>query len=31
MTQTFAKKVIDFNRNLHYSGELPDGFQVFFK
>jgi len=28
MTQTFAKKVIDFNRNLHYSGELPDGIQV---
>lgn len=26
--QTFASKVIDFNRNLNYSGELPDGFQV---
>lgn len=26
--QTFAEKVIDFNRNLNYSGELPDGFQV---
>lgn len=28
MNQTFAEKVIDFNRNLHYSGNLPDGFQV---
>lgn len=28
MSQIFADKVIDFNRNLHYSGELPDGFQV---
>ncbi len=26
--QTFAEKVVDFNRNLNYSGELPDGFQV---
>lgn len=26
--KTFASKVIDFNRNLNYSGELPDGFQV---
>lgn len=26
--KTFAEKVIDFNRNLHYSGSLPDGFQV---
>lgn len=26
--QTFAQKVIEFNRNLHYSGSLPDGFQV---
>ena len=25
---TFANKVIDFNRNLNYSGALPDGFQV---
>ncbi len=28
MKQTFADKVIDFNRNLKYSGKLPDGFQV---
>ncbi len=26
--QTFADKVIDFNRNLNYVGSLPDGFQV---
>src|SRR5690606_24427793 len=26
--QTFAGKVIDFNRNLNYEGSLPDGFQV---
>lgn len=26
--KTFAEKVIDFNRNLHYSGNLPNGFQV---
>lgn len=26
--QSFAEKVIDFNRNLHYSGSLPDRFQV---
>jgi hypothetical protein len=26
--QTFAGKVVDFNRNLNYSGELPNGFQV---
>ncbi len=25
---TFAEKVIAFNNQLHYSGELPDGFQV---
>ncbi len=25
---TFAAKIIDFNRNLNYSGNLPDGFQV---
>ncbi|AHF14532.1 SMUG2 DNA glycosylase family protein [Niabella soli] len=25
---TFADKVIDFNRNLHYTGKLPDGFRV---
>ena len=28
MTKTFAKKVIAFNRNLHYSGTLPAGFKV---
>lgn len=28
MTKTFGDKVIDFNRHLHYSGKLPDGFQV---
>ncbi len=28
MSQTFAETVIDFNRHLHYSGELPGGFQV---
>lgn len=28
MSKTFADKVIDFNRNLHYSGKLPTGFQV---
>lgn len=28
MPETFADKVIDFNRNLHYSGNLPEGFQV---
>ncbi|MCZ2355561.1 MAG: SMUG2 DNA glycosylase family protein [Bacteroidia bacterium] len=26
--ETFAEKVIDFNRNLHYTGKLPAGFQV---
>ncbi|MBO9595446.1 MAG: SMUG2 DNA glycosylase family protein [Niabella sp.] len=26
--KTFADKVIDFNRHLHYTGKLPDGFQV---
>lgn len=28
MTETFGEKVIDYNRRLHYSGELPEGFQV---
>lgn len=28
MTTTFADKVIRFNRHLHYSGNLPKGFQV---
>lgn len=26
--KTFGDKVVDFNRGLHYSGELPEGFQV---
>lgn len=26
--ETFAEKVIDFNENLDYTGNLPDGFQV---
>ncbi len=26
--KTFADKVIEFNRNLHYTGSLPDGFMV---
>ncbi|MBX2931234.1 MAG: SMUG2 DNA glycosylase family protein [Chitinophagaceae bacterium] len=26
--KVFAKKVIDFNKNLHYKGQLPKGFQV---
>ncbi|MCF3107957.1 SMUG2 DNA glycosylase family protein [Niabella sp. CC-SYL272] len=25
---TVAEKVIDFNRHLHYTGKLPDGFRV---
>lgn len=28
MAKTFADKVIQFNESLHYSGELPKGFQV---
>lgn len=28
MGNTFAENVINFNRNLHYEGDLPDGFQV---
>lgn len=28
MTTTFADKVIDFNRGLHYSGKLPEDFRV---
>lgn len=28
MDESFADRVIDFNSGLHYSGELPDGFQV---
>ncbi len=26
--KTFGEKVVEFNRNLHYSGELPDDFLV---
>ncbi|WP_267405919.1 MULTISPECIES: SMUG2 DNA glycosylase family protein [unclassified Chryseobacterium] len=28
MNKTFADQIIDFNKNLKYSGNLPDGFQV---
>lgn len=28
MLKSFADKVIDFNRQLHYTGDLPEGFQV---
>lgn len=28
MSKTFGEKVVDFNRNLHYTGSLPPGFQV---
>lgn len=28
MLKTFGEQVIDFNRQLHYSGKLPEGFQV---
>lgn len=28
MTETFADKVIKFNRGLQYSGQLPDSFRV---
>lgn len=28
MENTFAERVIHFNRSLHYSGLLPEGFQV---
>lgn len=28
MAKTFAEKVIDFNRHLHYPGKLPKGFRV---
>ncbi len=28
MPKTIAEKVINFNKTLHYSGKLPDGFQV---
>lgn len=28
MSESFADKVINFNRHLHYLGELPEGFKV---
>ncbi len=28
MDKTFADQVVKFNKNLNYSGSLPDGFQV---
>jgi len=28
MSQTFGKRAIEYNRNLHHSGELPKEFQV---
>lgn len=28
MLKTFADKVVDFNRSLHYPGKLPEGFRV---
>ena len=28
MTKSFGDKVIDFNSNVHYPGELPPGFKV---
>ena len=28
MIKCFGDKVIEFNRNLHYAGKLPSGFQV---
>ena len=28
MANTFADRIVEFNRNLHYTGELPEGFQV---
>ncbi len=28
MTKTFAERIIDFNRNLQYTGPLPQGFRV---
>src|SRR5437899_2747523 len=28
MAETFGDKVIDFNRHLHYSGKLPQDFDV---
>ncbi len=28
MQKTFGDKVIEFNKNLNYNGELPEGFRV---
>ena len=28
MSKTFGEKVVDFNRDLHYAGKLPEDFQV---
>ena len=28
MIESFGDKIISFNRQLQYSGALPDGFQV---
>ncbi|WP_445432362.1 SMUG2 DNA glycosylase family protein [Chryseobacterium indoltheticum] len=28
MSNTFAEKIVEFNKNLHYSGQLPEDFQV---
>lgn len=28
MSKTFGERVIDYNRNLHFSGKLPEGFRV---
>ncbi len=28
MNKTFADQVVQFNKNLDYSGDLPEGFQV---
>ena len=28
MSKSFGEKVIDFNSHLHYTGKLPEGFQV---
>lgn len=28
MSKTFAEKVVQFNKQLHYTGKLPIGFQV---
>ena len=28
MSKRFAENIIDFNRNLHFTGKLPKGYQV---